>query len=83
MPNQAGQATTGQPPMNAPRTDSSASATPTHNSEKHLDSSPADGLSRRVKIVAAVVVLGVIMSVLDTRSSMSRWTRYRAICTRR
>jgi EmrB/QacA subfamily drug resistance transporter len=52
--------------MNAPRTDSSARATPTRNSEKHLDSSPADGLSRRVKIVAAVVVLGVIMSVLDT-----------------
>ena len=56
----------GNPPMNAPRTDSSAGATPTHNSEKHLDSSPADGLSRRVKIVAAVVVLGAIMSVLDT-----------------
>jgi MFS family permease len=56
----------GNPPMNAPRTDSSAGATPTHNSEKHLDSSPADGLSRRVKIVAAVVVLGAIISILDT-----------------
>src|SRR5450755_2166296 len=52
--------------MNAPRTDSSASATPTHNSEKHLDSSPAGGLGRGVKIVAAVVVLGAIMSILDT-----------------
>jgi EmrB/QacA subfamily drug resistance transporter len=52
--------------MNAPRTDSSAGATPTHRSRKHLDSSPADGLSRGVKIVAAVVVLGAIMSVLDT-----------------
>src|SRR5450755_902154 len=52
--------------MNAPRTDSSAGATPTHRTRKHLDSSPADGLSRGVKIVAAVVVLGAIMSVLDT-----------------
>jgi EmrB/QacA subfamily drug resistance transporter len=30
------------------------------------DSGPHDGLSREVKIVAGVVVLGVIMSVLDT-----------------
>jgi EmrB/QacA subfamily drug resistance transporter len=52
--------------MNAPRTDPSARATPTHRSEKHLDSSPPDGLSRGVKVVAAVVVLGAIMSILDT-----------------
>ena len=52
--------------MNAPRTDALAKATPTNRSEKHLDSSPADGLSGGVKIVAAVVVLGAIMSILDT-----------------
>jgi EmrB/QacA subfamily drug resistance transporter len=36
------------------------------NSTKHVDSSPDEGLSREVKIVAAVVVLGVVMSLLDT-----------------
>jgi EmrB/QacA subfamily drug resistance transporter len=36
------------------------------SSEKQVESRPDEGLSREVKIVAAVVVLGVIMSVLDT-----------------
>jgi EmrB/QacA subfamily drug resistance transporter len=33
---------------------------------EQLDNGPEEGLSREVKIVAGVVVLGVIMSVLDT-----------------
>ena len=47
------------------------------------DTPPGVGLSREVKTVAAVVVLGVIMSALTRRSSTSLWTRCRAICTRR
>jgi EmrB/QacA subfamily drug resistance transporter len=37
-----------------------------NSAEPIPDTSPDEGLSRGVKIVAAVVVLGVIMSVLDT-----------------
>src|SRR6202140_622160 len=33
---------------------------------EQLDNGPEEGLSREVKIVAGVVVLGVIMSILDT-----------------
>jgi EmrB/QacA subfamily drug resistance transporter len=36
------------------------------SSEVQVESGPADGLGREVKIVAGVVVLGVIMSILDT-----------------
>jgi EmrB/QacA subfamily drug resistance transporter len=36
------------------------------SSEKPVDTRPEEGLSREVKIVAAVVVLGVVMSLLDT-----------------
>jgi EmrB/QacA subfamily drug resistance transporter len=36
------------------------------HSKNQLESSPDEGLSREVKIVAAVVVLGVVMSLLDT-----------------
>jgi EmrB/QacA subfamily drug resistance transporter len=43
-----------------------ATPRPMHAHEKQLDADPDEGLSREVKIVAGVVVLGVIMSVLDT-----------------
>jgi EmrB/QacA subfamily drug resistance transporter len=52
--------------MNATPPDSGAEATPGRTSEKQAKGSPDEGLSREVKIVAGVVVLGVIMSVLDT-----------------
>jgi MFS family permease len=48
------------------RSYSSAVTTPRRKSEKQVKSSPDEGLSREAKIVAGVVVLGVIMSVLDT-----------------
>ncbi len=40
--------------------------TPPDSSEKQAGGGPDEGLSREVKIVAGVVVLGVIMSILDT-----------------
>jgi EmrB/QacA subfamily drug resistance transporter len=52
--------------MNATPADSGAEATPGRTSEEQVDDSPDEGLSREVKIVAGVVVLGVIMSLLDT-----------------
>lgn len=51
--------------MNATPPDPGAE-TPGRTSEKQAKSSPDEGLSREVKIVAGVVVLGVIMSLLDT-----------------
>jgi EmrB/QacA subfamily drug resistance transporter len=52
--------------MNATPAASGAEATPGRTSEKQVNGSPDEGLSREVKIVAGVVVLGVIMSLLDT-----------------
>src|ERR1700757_34159 len=39
---------------------------PTRRSNTQLESRPEEGLTREVKLVAAVVVLGVVMSLLDT-----------------
>ncbi|HEX3835243.1 MAG TPA: MDR family MFS transporter [Solirubrobacteraceae bacterium] len=52
--------------MDATPPDSAAEAPPRRTSEKQAKASPDAGLSREVKLVAGVVVLGVIMSVLDT-----------------
>ena len=52
--------------MDAPRSDPLALATPAHPPANQVDGTPNDGLSRGVKIVAGVVVLGAIMSILDT-----------------
>ncbi|MEA2160467.1 MAG: hypothetical protein QOD66_2847 [Solirubrobacteraceae bacterium] len=53
-------------PLSAPQTESLALPTSARDRDKRVGAGPDQGLSREVKIVAGVVVLGVIMSILDT-----------------